>query len=259
MRAVTGIFQRGREARQAAEAALPFVSKDRLFVLTPTTTEDELQQVPTEEDMGPVTGGMSAALGAALGVGLGLTIPGVGVVTVVGAAAAALLGAGGGVAGYAVGEAVDRAAATGIPVDDLYVYEDALRKGRSVVIVLCEAGGCERGVKDVMQRFGAEDIDAARRSWWVGIRDDLKLAYKAPGGADLTEAEDVVRAGCEAALKPRLRGRGYDDARDDLARLHPDTFDTPAFRVGYEHGCKVRQRRPARRRAPGSPPRKQSS
>ncbi len=48
---------------------------------------------------------------------------------------AAILGAAGATVGATAGDKMEKSATQGLPEDEIFVYEDALRQGRSVVIV----------------------------------------------------------------------------------------------------------------------------
>jgi hypothetical protein len=187
--------------------------------------------------MPPVMKYLGGALGGALGAGLAasLIIPGIGAVTAAGAAAVALLGAMGAIAGGAAGAAVDDAAFEGIPVDELFVYEDALRRGRSVVIVLARDQATAELARSILSASGAESVDAARENWWVGLRSAEELEYQATGG-DFRADEPLYRRGFEAALNPAFRGRNYQDALSELQRRYPTAYQEQAFRRGYERG-----------------------
>ena len=58
----------------------------------------------------------------------------------------------------------------GIPEDEIFVYEDALRKGRSVVIALTDDSRSTAEIREILSRNRAESIDAAREQWWIGLR-----------------------------------------------------------------------------------------
>ena len=74
---------------------------------------------------------------------LSAIIPGIGPVMAGGLGALSLVGAVGGVlAGAAAGSALEHAMADGLPKDELFLYADALRQGRTVLMVLTEDGGC---------------------------------------------------------------------------------------------------------------------
>src|SRR5918911_2267577 len=145
MKTVAGIFNTRGDAERAVERLRALgLAEENISLLTPGTTPEELdEQVPTTETeqpgMGKALGGtVGAAIGVAGGLQLGsalasLLVPGVGPVLAFGVIGAALLGAGGAAAGVAAGDAMEENIAVGLPHDELFVYEDALRQGRTVV------------------------------------------------------------------------------------------------------------------------------
>src|ERR671917_2041491 len=183
MKTVAGIFHTRADAERAIESLRSLgVADERLNLLTQGSSAEELaDEVPTTETEQP---GMGKALGTWAGTALGVAggahigtivatslIPGVGPVLAIGMIGAALLGTGGALAGRAVGGALEDNIAPELPHDELYVYEDALRKGRTVVICAAEDDGQAASVRSAFDEAGAESIDAARDNWWVGLRD----------------------------------------------------------------------------------------
>lgn len=75
--------------------------------------------------------GLASGVGAA-GAVMSAMVPGVGPYLAVGLAGAALLG----MIGAAAGGAIEKSLSDGLPADELFVYEDALRKGQTVIITL---------------------------------------------------------------------------------------------------------------------------
>jgi hypothetical protein len=200
--------------------------------LVPT---DEAEQSGVAKAIGGVTGG---AMGASAGLGLAaavasVTLPGIGAVTAIGLAAAALLGAGGAVAGAAVGDALEDKTYRGLAKDELYLYEDALAHGRAVLFATPENDEEAESVRGLLAERGAETLDAARESFWVGIRDAEKQHYEAAGpGSHFHTVEGAYRRGYVAAISgvPSVEGtlrnndekdayrRGFDRG---LARVRP--------------------------------------
>jgi hypothetical protein len=180
MQGTAGVFA----SRGAGEAALTqlrsFLPADRLNFLTPEATKAEVAAVPTTQDMSPVGSVIGGALGGALGLGLGATfvVPGLGLITAAGALAAALLGVGGAVAGSQAFKAVDNVGSQGLPTDELFLYKDALRKGRTVIIALVNNDEEYKRVRNVFQEAGAEKLDPARESWMIGATSSEKLKYQ---------------------------------------------------------------------------------
>jgi hypothetical protein len=246
MSTVAGIFQSRADAERAAENLRSAgIATDNINLLTPGTTDEQLESaVPTTETEQPGMGGalggtVGAAMGAAGGMHIGaalasLLVPGVGPVIAAGVIGAALLGAGGAAAGAAAGSKLEESV-EGLPHDELYVYEDALRQGRSVIICVTDDDTRADAARSVMAQSGAESIDAARESWWVGLRDAEAEEYTGQG-RDFKQDETVYRRGFEAAQHPHLRGKPYDEARDRLRERYSDAFEAEPFRRGYERG-----------------------
>lgn len=246
MSTVAGIFNSRADAERAVELlGSAGVTEDKISLLTPGTSQQQLDEVPTTETeqpgMGSALGGtVGGALGVAGGLSLGaaaasLLIPGVGPILAAGIVGAALLGAGGAVTGAAVGGKLEDSMARGLPHDELFVYEDALRRGRSVVIVVADDEPQSETVRGVISQAGAESVDAARDSWWVGLRDAEEEGYTVDGG-DFGTVEPVYRRGFEAALHPRARGRSLDEDSERLRECYGEECDAGAFRRGYDRG-----------------------
>lgn len=246
MSTVAGIFNSQAEAESAVEALRTAnIPEGRVSLLTPGTSESQLDDVPTteteQEGMGKAVGGVvGGALGVAGGLQLGaavasLLVPGVGPVLAAGLVGAALLGAGGAATGMAAGGALEGSMAEGLPHDELFVYEDALRRGRSVVLVVADDEVSEGVARDLFKEVGAESVDAARDAWWVGLRDAEEAEYTVDGG-DFGADEPVFRHGFEASLHPRARGRAYDDDEGRLRECYGAECEGAAFRRGYERG-----------------------
>lgn len=246
MSTVAGIFKSRADAERAAETLRTTgIDSDHLNLLTPGTTDAELEAaVPTTETEQPGMGGaLGGVVGGAMGIAGGmpigaalasLLVPGVGPVLAAGVIGAALLGAGGAVAGAAAGSKMEESI-EGLPHDELFVYEDALRKGRSVVIALTDDDTQAEAARNVLAQSGAESIDAARDSWWVGLRDAEEEEYTGQGG-DFKQDEPVYRRGFEAAQHPHLRDKTYDEVAERLRERYSDAYETESFRRGYERG-----------------------
>jgi len=218
--------------------------EEKIVLLIPggDDAEDAVETSDTEQEgMGRAMGGaVGAAMGVAGGASLGaaaasLIVPGVGPVLAAGILAAAVLGVGGAVTGAVVGEALEATIASGLPHDELFIYKDALRKGKSVVIVFTEDDEQADRVRALFAQEGAETIDAAREEWWLGLRDAEKEQYMGRGG-DFNSDEVSYRRGFEAALNAKVRGRSYEQAASDLERFYSESGVDAAFRAGYERG-----------------------
>jgi hypothetical protein len=142
---------------------------------------------------------------------------------------------GGAIGGAVAGESLENAVSQGLPKDELFIYEDALRKGRAVVIALAEDAEQADAAREVLIQAGAESLDAAREEWWVGLRDAEEEAYSVPGRSFKLD-EPHYRQGFEAALQRGLRGQAYEEVREELRRRYPEFYEEEAFRRGYERG-----------------------
>src|SRR5215471_9735940 len=183
MKTVAGVFASASDAQRVArELHAMGLTEDKVSLLFP---EDGDHSVPVSAGEQPgvgrvMAGTVGAAAGAAggleLGMAIGAVLPGVGPIMVTGFLAAALGVAGAGI-GAAVGDALENAATEGVPEDELFVYEDAVRQGRSVVIALPEDEPAAKSIRGLLVRRGAETVDAARERWWIGLRDAEKEHY----------------------------------------------------------------------------------
>jgi hypothetical protein len=255
MEPVVGIFA----SRDDASAAVRSLTKEgfdqeRVQLLMPGASEDELERVPTDDAeqpgvakaIGAVVGG---AAGGAAGLGLGaaaasLLLPGVGPVTAIGLAAAALLGIGGAAGGAAAAGALEEESTHGLPRDEIYLYEDALAHGHSIVFVLARDEDDAERARAALGRAGAESLDAARDRWWIGLRDAEKEHYET-FAENFDEVEHSYRRGFASGHYPDFAEASADEAlrrTGSSAIAHPD-----AFRRGFERG---RDRRFAATEAP---------
>jgi len=116
--------------------------------------------------------GSGTALGAAIGGSAGFTlgataatlmVPGLGAIFAIGLGAAALLGVGGAAAAAKAGDAIDRNVDTGASQSQVEFYRQLLRHGRSLVTAQVRSGAEITMVREVFQRLGSEDVEAARR------------------------------------------------------------------------------------------------
>ncbi len=255
MEAITGVFQTKSEAEQALrEAHAAGITTDKITLLTPGTSdqvEKEVQSVPVDTTEQP---GMGKAIGALIGGGVGLTggsllvalVPGVGPVTVLGLLGAAILGAAGATAGAAVGGRSEEALSRGLPEDEIFVYEDALRQGRSVVVGLADNEKDASTLRRVFSARGAESVDAAREQWWIGLRSAEENHYP---GKSFAKDEKFYRMGFQAALHARTRCMEFDQVSaemdatlEDVKKQYPDENVEGPFTSGYQRGREYYQK-----------------
>jgi hypothetical protein len=255
LQSVTGIFLSQSKAEHAVQTLLATgIPADKITLLTPGETPQELKSVPLDEAEQP---GMGKAVGAVVGAAGGFStgallaaiIPGVGPVTAAGLLGGAILAAAGGMVGAATGKALENSTTQGIPEDEIFVYEDALRKGRTVVLVLAQDEQAAVPVRALLRSEGAEAIDAARQQWWIGLRSAESEHYRASSTRSFQDDEKFYRLGFEAALHARTRCKEFDQVSaemtsrlEDLQRQYPGVDLEEAFTRGYRRGREYYQR-----------------
>ena len=222
MKAIAAIFSSRPDAERAAQRLVDLgVPSERLTVLCPGADPDRVREaLPIDEGepqgtgaaIGAVVGGATgAAAGMPLGAAMSLMIPGIGPVIALGLVGAAIFSAG----GAAIGSALENTLTHGVPRDDLFLYQDALRRGRSVVVALVDDESLADGARDTLTAAGGTDVDAARNEWWAGLREEERGVYS-------PDEETSYRRGFEAALTHEAPEPGRDA--------------DPAFRRGWERG-----------------------
>jgi len=238
METIVGIFKMPEDAASAARGLqlLGFEGKN-LFVLHPDHTKSDLKAVPSEDAEQPGMGkALGSVVGGAAGIGAGamiasLLMPGVGPVLAISFGAAAG-GIGGAAAGAAAGGALEEVWTNGVPKDEVFFYENALRQGRTLVIALSEDSEQLECGRKIIEKSGAEALDAAREKWWIGLRDAEQTVYAKP--ADFRA--EVFQRGFEAALEPKIRGQSPEEIEGYLQRRYPHDVDDASFRHGFERG-----------------------
>jgi hypothetical protein len=220
MESVIGIFPNWEAAERAAKSlGLP---EDRYSVIAADRRE------PKETGIGgPLGGAVGGAVGAAAGSTIGtalasLAIPGVGPVVATGVVAAVLFGAGGVAAGAVAGDKVEQASEVRPAPADAFFVEEALRRGRVVVVTLAETPGQANSIRSMLTGEGAETLETIRQAWWREVRASERAAY----GSEFVRDEQAYRQGFEAALEPGNRGKPLDE----------DAPVSSAYREGYRRG-----------------------
>src|SRR6266699_2373412 len=175
MDTVVGIFRSRVAADQALNGLLENgVPQQSIIFLTGDQSQAEIASVPTtdaESDgmgktLGSYVGGiMGAGAGLYLGSALAsMAVPGVGPILAAGIGAAAALGLGGAAAGGAVGNATEHAMDEGVPKDDVVLYRELLKRGRSLLIVNTDSEELATRARAVMLQNGTEDIETFRKN-----------------------------------------------------------------------------------------------
>jgi hypothetical protein len=248
MQAVTGIFSSQAQAERAvATLKSQGIPPDKITLLTPGANQQaDPASVPTDAAEQP---GIGKAIGAVVGAATGLSgamlvavVPGVGPVTALGLLGAAVLTAAGAGVGAVAGESLDNSLSQGVPEDELFVYEDALRKGHSVVVALAEDAASASQTRKIFGDSGSEAVDAARDQWWIGLRSAEQEHYS-ESGRHFNDDEKFYRLGFEAALHARTRCMEFDQVSaemanrvEDLEHQYPDAHIEVPFTRGYQRG-----------------------
>ena len=247
MEVVTAIFDSRREAENAVRELRSLgIPESRIGFVTPEGNARGDTTVPITDTeypgmgtaMGAAVGGaMGAAGGATLGLAAAtLIVPGVGPVLAFGLLGAALLGGTGAAVGAAVGDKIEEGLGEGLPHEDVYLYEYALRHGRSVVIVHAANDEQLSKTRALFNRTGAMDLDRLRESWWSGLRESERIEYQI-AGRDFNADEVSYRRGFEAAQHNQRRGKPYSECEVGLREDYSDEELDEAFRRGFDRGC----------------------
>ena len=169
-------------------------------------------------------------------------VPGLGPVTALGLLGAGIVAAAGATIGAAAGGKAERASYEGLPEDEIFVYEDALRKGHSVVVALADDEPSAVLVRETLNREGAESVDAARDQWWTGLRD-TEASHYTKSGRNFAEDEQFFRMGFQAAMHARTRCLEFDQvsaemdaALEDVKGRYPNSDVEEPFLQGYQRG-----------------------
>jgi len=252
MLSVVGVFASRTDADLAVSKLLSAgIDRDQINLLTPGSEPEKLAAIPVDdmeepgvgEALGGVIGGTLGAVGGwSLGAAVAsLFIPGIGPVIAIGAAAAAVFATGGAVGGAKIAEALEDSSSYGLSHDELFVYEDALRHGRTVLIAFAKDEEQRKGAQKIITTSGAESLDAARENWWLGLRDIEEEEYVRTGH-NFKTCESSFRCGFEASQHTFARGKTYTQVVNELKKRYPDKYGEDAFRDGFERGKKYHER-----------------
>ena len=247
MQAVTGVFSSRDNAEKAVNELRNLgIAEKRIGIVRPGSAPERLEAgVPVTDTEDP---GMGRAMGAAVGGAMGaaggataglavasLVVPGIGPLIAFGMVGAALLGIVGAAAGSAVGDSVEEGLGEGIPHEDVYLFEDALRHGHTVLIAYAEDGDQAYRTGRILRNAGAENLEDLRENWWRELREDERAHYQT-NGRDFDLDEPSYRRGYHAAMHPQRRGKAYSAVEEDLQTAYAGTVLDRPFQAGYERG-----------------------
>lgn len=255
MQPVTGVFRTREDATRALNRLRAMgVAEDKITLLAPGDVQKELTSVPVDTAEKP---GVGKAIGTVVGAAGGLSagslivavlVPGVGLVTAAGIIGASILGLAGAAVGAAAGKSLENSTTEGLPEDEIFVYEDVLRRGESVLLALAKDDHEATRVRDLLKSAGAESIDAARHQWWIGLRSAESEHYSRTG-RNFGQDEEYYRVGFQDALHSRTRCKEFDQVAaemaarvEDLEREHPGREVREAYTRGYQRGREYYER-----------------
>ena len=206
MKATSGIFRWQADAERALQK-LPSTGlrRDRMTLLVPGDAGKRGQRIPVSAAEPPGSGKVlgtvvGSAIGLAagfwLGASIGRHVGAEGPMTAIVSWTAGMLALLGGTLGALGGGAIDDASGDGLPADEWFVYEDALRRGRSVVMAFPDDERTAERIRGLLVAAGAESIDEARRRWWIGLRSAEQEQYAA------RELVTRARPGKDRAISP---------------------------------------------------------
>jgi hypothetical protein len=176
MHNLVGIFREcataDRAVRELLQAGIP---QNQIIFMSGLDSAAQATALPTTdaepEGMGKAMGEyVGAVTGASAGLALGsalasMFVPGVGPIMAAGIGAAAVLGLGGATAGAKLGHESEDAMDQGVPKDDVFLYRDLLKQGRSLVIVEAANDHQISSGRAILKNNGSEDIGEAGRRW----------------------------------------------------------------------------------------------
>jgi hypothetical protein len=154
-----------------------FLGRRRAVLITPDSGQESFAAVPSTEDMTPVGAVMTAVMVGGWCIAISILFLQTIDSLLLRIALAAIIGLGGGLVGWRIGRAIDRRLFRGLPTDEIFVYQDALRQGRSVVVALVRTPEEDRRARQILGEGGAETVDAARHQLDLGLRDVEDAEY----------------------------------------------------------------------------------
>src|SRR5437870_2401213 len=260
MQAVTGVFLSQTEAEQAVRKLQSSgIQADRVTLLTPGGKgPKKLESVPVDATEQP---GMGTAIGAVVGGATGLSggvvaavVPGIGPVTAIGLLGAAVLTTAGASLGAVAGGLLESFMTEGLPEDEIFVYEDALRKGRTVVIALAEDAAAATPIRKLLKASPPAEgwvgwlLPALFFISWTGFNEQYfcaalpvpSVSLCTPGlltiGCSLVRLSiaPIVAHRATEHRPPALRRRGSQKSREGLASSLWGLYSSPPHPLAFD-------------------------
>jgi outer membrane lipoprotein SlyB len=244
METLIGIFRSPASAEAALQDLLSNnISQNQFTLLTrETLSTTNLTEITSTLEPPGACGANSGQVGGAIagfaggilsGALVSLMVPGLGPLIAVGALA---FGGGlGAVAGGVVGNAVQIAAESIFPLEEHFIYEEALRQGAQVLIIQPSDDEFMEVARRILATHGAENATQARERWWQQLRANEASAYT-DASEPFSMIEAQYRQGFEAALDARLRAKTHEEEEDFLTQSHSAVMQNEAFRRGFTRG-----------------------
>ncbi len=226
--AVTALRHKSAGVRRNALLVLPRHENSSKAILASGVLDDGDAQVRLAAMLAlaemPAYAQAGAAIGAFAGLSAATLVPGLGPIVGMGMLASGLIGT---ALGAAAGKVVDRHT-HGVPNEDLYFFDEALRHGQTVVIVDPRDPVQETKARNLLERAGGRSTHSLRQEWWQTIRDRHRHEFNGD--------EEEYRAGFEAALHPFTRGRDLQEVAPYVETCYPEPCRSEAFRIGFQRG-----------------------
>jgi hypothetical protein len=217
------------------------ISAGHMMLLTPEAGRAELHEVAPEHlagadgvraghVMGAVTGVAGGLLSSAV---LTLILPGVGPIFAIGSLVTGAFA--GATVGAAVGGIVQDRFTMLLPPEDVFVYEEALRRGCSLLIVKPVDERQRERTRALFAQLQTESVDELREHWWRQQRQQ-EIVSTHGTAREFAAHEMTFRHGFESALDVRNRGRSYAEAIPELAERDPTMYQDVVYRAGFSRG-----------------------
>ena len=221
MKTLVGIFP----SHADAEAALQDLeangfSQDQFALLTPGTSAPNLTTETAKPEppgacganTGQVAGAITGFAGGVLGgVMVSLALPGIGPIIAIGALA--LGGSLGAVAGGVVGNSVQETYAPTLPPEDLFIYEEALRQGASLLIIQPSGELRAEMAHDILHKYRATATEDAWKQWWQPLFENEAAVYGTASSIPFAQIEEEYRRGFQSRFRWTAAGETSRRAR----------------------------------------------
>ncbi|NOT57712.1 MAG: hypothetical protein HOP18_24165, partial [Deltaproteobacteria bacterium] len=147
----------------------------------------------------------------------------------------------GALAGGVVGNAVQETYAPAVPLEDIFIYEEALRQGAWLLIIQPSDDVSAQMARSTLTTHGAMLTGDAWRLWWQGISGNEAAAYGTASVTAFAQIEDEYYRGFQAALAGRLRGKSPEEQESLVQESYGAAAQAPPFQQGFARGHRYYQ------------------